>query len=90
MMYGAYAMWAVAGAFALISLCCCSRIRLAVAITKVSSSFVYRTPSVILLPVIFMLLIIAWIVAWVFLAVWIMSVGEPKPRDAPLDFLTTV
>lgn len=90
MMYGAYAMWAVCGAFAVISLCCCSRIRLAVAIMKVSSQFVYGTPTVILLPVIFMILCIAWIVAWTFLAVWIMSVGEAKPRAAPLDFMTEV
>jgi len=90
MQYGAYAMWGVCGFFALISLCCCSRIRLAVAITKVSSSFIYRTPTIMLLPVVFMVLIVSWIVAWVFLAIWIMSVGEPQPRPAPLDFLTTV
>jgi len=90
MTYGAYAMWGVTGFFALIILCCCSRIRLAVAITKVASSFIYRTPTIILLPIFFMLLIIAWIVAWVFLAVWIMSVGEPQPRPAPLDFMTEV
>lgn len=90
MQYGAYAMWAVTGFFALVSLCCCSRIRLAVSITKVASSFVMRTPTIILLPIVFMVLIVAWIVAWVFLAIWIMSVGTPQPRPAPADFLTTV
>ncbi len=90
MMYGAYASWGVAGFFALVALCCCSRIRLAVAIMKVSSSFVYRTPTIILLPIFFMVLIVAWIVAWTFLAIWIMSVGEPMQRPAPLDFMTTV
>jgi len=83
-------MWAVAGLFALVSLCCCSRIRLATSIMKVTSSFMARTPTIILLPIIFMVLIVAWIVAWVFLAIWIMSVGTPQPRPAPLDFMTTV
>lgn len=34
--YGAYAIWAIGGAFLLAILCCCSRIRLAVAIMKVT------------------------------------------------------
>lgn len=39
--YGAYALWAVGGAFFLVTLCCISRIRLAVAIMKVTSKFIY-------------------------------------------------
>lgn len=35
--YGAYAIWAIAGAFVLLVLCCCGRIRIAVAIMKVTS-----------------------------------------------------
>lgn len=88
--YGAYALWAIDGAFALIVLCCISRIRLAVAIMKVTSSFIYRTPTIILLPIIFFILCMAWVLAWTFLAVYIMSVGDIKPREAPFQFATTV
>jgi hypothetical protein len=88
--YGAFTLWGLAGLFALISLCCCSRIRLAVAVMKVTSSFIYRTPTVIILPIIFFILCSAWIIAWTFLAIWIMSVGDIKPREAPLQFVTTV
>jgi len=35
--YGAYALWGIGGLFFLLILCCCSRIRLAVAILKVTS-----------------------------------------------------
>lgn len=90
MQYGAYALWACGGLFLLITLCCCSRIQLAVAIMKVTSSFIYRTPTIIILPILFLILVCAWIVGWTFLAIWIMSVGEPKARPAPLQFLTTV
>lgn len=90
MMYGAYACWAVTGVFALLSLCLCSRIRLAVAIMKVTSSFIFRTPTILLLPLIFLILVASWIVGWTFLAIWIMSVGEVQPRPAPLEFLTEV
>lgn len=81
--YGAYALWGVTGAFAILVLLCCSRIRLAVAIMKVTSSFITNNPLVLLLPIIFLLLVLAWIIVWTFLAVFIMSVGEIKPRDAP-------
>lgn len=90
MQYGAYALWAIAGIFFIITLCCCSRIQLAVAIMKVTSSFIYRTPTIIILPIVFLILVVGWIVGWTFLAIWIMSVGEPKARPAPLQFLTTV
>lgn len=90
MQYGAYALWGVAGFFALLSLCCCSRIRLAVAIMKVTSSFIFRTPTILVLPIFFLVLVVGWIVGWTFLAIWIMSVGEPMPRAAPLEFLTEV
>lgn len=36
MMYGGYALWGLDGLFLLIVLCCCSRIRLAIAIMKVT------------------------------------------------------
>jgi len=88
--YGANALWGIDAAFAVIVLICCSRIRLAVAIMKVTSSFIYRTPTILLLPVVFFFLVIAWIVGWTFLAVYIMSVGEIKARAEPFQFATTV
>lgn len=36
MQYGAYALWALSGLFFLMMICCCNRIRLAVAIMKVT------------------------------------------------------
>ena len=77
MQYGGFAVWALAGLFFVVSLCCCSRIQLAVAIMKVTSSFIYRTPTIIIIPIIFLILTMAWMIGWTFLAVWIMSVGEP-------------
>lgn len=90
MTYGAYALWGIAGAFFLLTLCCLSRIRLAVAIMKVTSQFVYRTPTTLLLPIIFFVLVLAWLIFWTFLAVYITSVGTPAPRDPPLQFVTTM
>jgi hypothetical protein len=44
LMYGAYVLWAIAGLFLIIILCLCSRIRLGVAIAKVTGQFIYNTP----------------------------------------------
>ena len=74
--YGAYAIWGIAGAFFLLILCCCGRIRLAVAIMKVTSQFIYNTPTVLLLPIIFLLICGIWVAAWTFTAVYIFSVGD--------------
>jgi Plasma-membrane choline transporter len=90
MTYGAYALWGLDAAFALLVLCMCSRIRLAVAIMKVSSQFIHRTPTILLLPIIFFVLCLAWLIFWCFLAVFIMSIGEIKNRDPPFEFATTV
>lgn len=83
-------MWAICGVFFVITLCCCSRIQLAVAIMKVTSSFINGNIQIIAIPLIFLVLTTAWMVGWTFLAVWIMSVGEPKQRAAPLEFMTEI
>lgn len=88
--YGAYALWGIGGAFFLIVLCCCGRIRIAVAILKVTGQFIYNTPTVLTIPVIFLLICGIWVVAWTFTAVYIFSVGDIQPRDSPLSFVTTV
>ena len=55
--YGAYALWGIDGAFFILIVCCCSRIRLAVAVMKVTGSFIFGTPSVLLVPIIFVVIL---------------------------------
>jgi len=69
-------LWGIAGAFFLLILCCCGRIRLAVAIMKVTGQFIYNTPTVLLVPIIFLTICAVWVAAWVFTAVYIFSVGD--------------
>jgi len=57
---------------------------------KVTGQFIYNTPTVLLVPIIFLVICAAWIAAWVFTAVYIFSVGDIQPREAPLTFVTTV
>ena len=88
--YGAYTLWGIDGVFLILVLCCCSRIRLAVAIMKVTGSFILNTPQILFLPLIFIIISLAWIAAWTFTAVYLFSVGNIEPRPDPLAFMTTV
>jgi len=90
LMYGGYTLWGIDGLLLIIVMCCCGRIRLAVAIMKVTSSFIYRTPQILILPIFFLILCAGWVLGWTFLAVYIMSVGQIGPRAAPFQFATTV
>ena len=88
--YGAYILWGIDAAFLLVVFICCSRIRLAVAIMKVTSQFIYNTPTVLFIPIIFMIISAVWILAWCFTALFLMSVGDIKPREAPFTFATDI
>lgn len=57
---------------------------------KVTGQFIYNTPTVLLLPIIFVVICAAWVAAWTVTAVWLFSVGDIKPRDAPWTFVTAV
>jgi hypothetical protein len=88
--YGSYAIWGVDGLYVLVLLCLCNRIRLGVAIMKVTAQFIGDTPSIYLIPVVFLILCSGWIACWAFSFVFLFSIGTIEPRADPLSFLTTV
>ena len=70
-------IWILCGIYTLILLCCCSRIRLGIAIMEATSDFVKDTFSIFLVPIYFFFIIGAWVVFWVISAIYVYSVGEP-------------
>lgn len=78
-------LWILTGIYTIILLCCCSRIRLGIAIMDAASDFVRSTPQVITVPFIFFFIVGAWIVFWVVSAVYVFSVGTAvKANGLPL------
>ena len=71
-------LWILAGVFLLILCCCWSRIQLGTAIVQASSDFVANTPSILLLPLFFFIIVGAWVVFWVISAIYVYSVGTPQ------------
>lgn len=61
--YYGYAVFGVLGVLLLMLLCCCSRIRLAVAICKAAGGFITRVPQTLIVPIFMSIFIIGF---WAF------------------------
>jgi solute carrier family 44 (choline transporter-like protein), member 1 len=70
-------LWILAGIYFIILLCCCSRIRLGIAIMEATSSFVRMNLSVFFIPLVFFVIIGCWATFWVISAIYVYSVGTP-------------
>lgn len=84
MTIGSYILWGIGGAFLILLICMWSRIRVGIAIIKCTAQFIQNTWSVFLIPIIFVILAAAWILAWLLAAVFLFSVGDIVQREAPL------
>ena len=76
-LYAAYGTWGFLGLYILCMLCCCNRIRLAVAIMEATADFVASNLRVFILPIISFFVIIVFFAWWVVTALFVYSVGEP-------------
>ena len=69
-------LWIVSGIYLIILLCCCSRIRLGIAIIEATSQFVAHRFSIFLIPIAFFLITMIWLAFWIISAVYVYSSGE--------------
>ena len=69
-------LWIVSGLYLIILLCCCSRIRLGIAIVEATSQFVASKFSIFLVPLVFFVIILIWMTFWIISAIYVYSVGE--------------
>jgi len=89
MKYSAIALFVLAGIYLILLLCCCSRIRLGIAIMEATSKFVADVVSIFSVPLLFFLFILIWIFFWSISAVYIFSVGEvTKKAGYPVADIT--
>lgn len=71
--YASYILLAFAAIYACIICCIARKIALAIAINKVAAKFVYQTKSVILVPIITIIAVIAWMIIWIVIALYVVS-----------------
>lgn len=90
--YG-YICFGIAGALFILLLCCCSRLRLAVAICKVAGQFVIRVCQVIFVPIILGILLMGMWALCLLCMVYLLSATSfvaEKDSDGEYDIFTSV
>ena len=85
--YAAYAIWGVAGLFLCCICCCWNSIRIGIAVYETTAEYVASNLRIFLLPLCAYIVCIIWFGGWLISAVFVFSVGEPKPREG-YDFIT--
>jgi hypothetical protein len=85
-MYGGYVLFALAGAYFILVICMLSRIQLAIAINKVAAQFVVQTKQVIFVPIVQVLIALAWWAIWLVTAIhlvgsWVEEFLKPELTD---------
>lgn len=88
----AYIAWGIAGLLFIILLCCCSRIRLAVAVCKCAGQFVARVCSVVLVPIWQTIFVIILWVAAIIAIIWLAASATyvPTITDGSYDVFTSI
>lgn len=88
----AYISWGIAGLLFIILLCCCSRIRLAVAVCKCAGQFVARVCSIVLVPIWQTLLVIVLWVAAIIAIIYLAASATyvPTQSSGTYDVFTSV
>lgn len=80
MMYIAYVLWGLAGLYALVLLCSCNRIRLGLAIMETTAKFVGNTPTIFLVPILFVVVVLIFFFWWIITALYVFSVGDLEKK----------
>ena len=88
----AYICWGVAGLLFIILLCCCSRIRLAVAVCKCAGQFVARVCGIVLVPIWQTIFVVILWVAAIIAIIWLASSATfvARQTDGNWDVFTSV
>lgn len=88
----AYISWGIAGLLFIILLCCCSRIRLAVAVCKCAGQFVARVCGIVLVPIWQTILVVVLWVAAIIAIVWLAASATyvPTQSSGSYDVFTSV
>ena len=86
----AYIFWGLSG-LVLCSLCCCySAVRLGIAVFKTTAQYIQANMHIFFLPFLANATAAIWFLLWAGSFLFLYSVGDPRPRDPPLNFVTTM
>ena len=67
---------ALAAAWLIFILIMCNRIRLAVALTEVTSKYIHKTWCIVFVPFLFFVILVIWLAYWIIMLVFLYTAGE--------------
>ena len=67
---------ALAAVWLLLTLIFCNKIRLAIALTEVTSKYIHKTWCIVFVPFLFFVIVIVWLAYWIVLLVFLYASGE--------------
>ena len=67
---------ALAAVWLLLTLIFCNKIRLAIALTEVTSKYIHKTCCIIFVPFLFFVIVVVWLALWIVLLVFLYASGE--------------
>ena len=85
--YAAYGIFGVAGLYCICICCCWKAIRIGIAVYQATAEYVSKNVRIFLLPIISYFFAFIWLLIWGVSAIFVFSVGEPKPRPG-YEFIT--
>jgi hypothetical protein len=74
--YGAYTVWGLAGLYALVVLCTFYAIKISIKVLRVSAQIIMSNLRMIIVPIIGIVVMIAWIMFYAYSLLWLMSCGD--------------
>jgi hypothetical protein len=87
---GSYVAWGITGLFFCCILCNFRNIKIGVSVFKCTAQFVGSTPQIFLIPPVFSILLMAWMIVFIVVSLFILSIGTVEQRPPPLSFLGDV
>ena len=85
--YAAYGIFGVAVLYCICICCCWKAIRIGIAVYQATAEYVSKNVRIFLLPIISYFFAFIWFLTWGVSAIFVFSVGEPKPRPG-YEFIT--
>jgi hypothetical protein len=84
-----YVLWGIGGLLILLMFCCCSAIRLGIALMKAAAKFVAQNLRILIVPLISNIFIIVWCLVWFWGGLYLYTVGYAHPRQG-MEFMTEI
>jgi len=88
--YAAYGIWGIAALFLCCICCCWNAIRIGIAVYQTTAEYVSKNLRIFFLPLVAYIVAGLWLTVWLVSFIYVFSIGEPVAREPPYQFITEI